>query len=130
MKKQKLSGKRARRAYLTVAILIIAPVLCRAAAIKIGFAGAISSVYDPCGLLEGKVTTDTLIAGYYIYESLTPDTNPATTVGDYWHTSAPCGIYANAGNLVFQTNSTDVDFLVEMVNNHGSSQDDGYVISK
>jgi hypothetical protein len=49
-------------------------------------------------------------------------------VGDYRHTSSPCGITVNAGGFVFQTDPGNVDFLVEIVNDHGTTARDNYLL--
>jgi hypothetical protein len=69
-----------------------------------------------------------VITGTYVYESTTPDTSTSPTVGDYWHTTAPFGITLNAGGFVFRTDPNNVNFLVEIVNDHGIPAWDNYLL--
>jgi hypothetical protein len=112
--------------FFVVLSFSFAPV--RAEQIKIGLVGYVESIDDPCNLLENSVHQGDPITGFYIYDTSTPDSNPLTTVGDYWHTSTPYGIYLNAGEFVFQTDPLHVDFLVEICNNQGLSEFDGYLL--
>jgi len=74
-------------------------------------------------ILEGKINVGDLITGRYIYDSNTPDTNPSSKVGDYHHSLSPYGVYLSAGEFTFQTDSSDVDFLVETGDNVPSNLD-------
>jgi len=74
-------------------------------------------VDDIGNYLEGKINPGDTITGYYTYESTTADTNPSAQVGDYWQYSA----------LTFATNSSNVNFLVEVVNDYPTGDDYGYI---
>jgi len=50
------------------------------------------------------------------------------SVGDYEHFSSPYGISLTADGFIFQTDPDNVRFLVEVINNHLSPTDDGYLI--
>lgn len=80
------------------------------------------------GDLGGVIGVGGVITGTYVYESTTPDTNSLSTVGDYRHSTAPFGITLNAGGFVFRTDPNNVNFLVEIVNNHGSPASDNYLL--
>ena len=88
--------------------------------ICIAITAEVAYVDDYGDILDGAINVDDVITGVYVYESTTPDTNSASTVGDYWHTTAPFGITLNAGGLIFSTDPNNVEFLVEIVNDHGS----------
>lgn len=88
--------------------------------ITIRIRAVVEVVDDPYNFLGGTIHVNDTITGEYVYDSATPDTNPLATVGDYWHNSSSCGIEVNAGGFVFQTNPSGVNFLVEIVNDHGS----------
>ena len=100
----------------------------RAGVITIYLTAEVTYVDDLGNLLEGTVTVGDTITGSYIYDSDTPDTNPIETVGDYRHYNAPFGINLSVGTLVFQTDPDNVDFLVEVCNNHIYSSWDGYLV--
>ena len=99
-----------------------------AAPITIAITAEVATVEDPGGMLAGAITVGDVITGTYVYDSSTLDTNAASTVGDYWHTTAPFGITINAGGLVFRTDPTQVNFLVEIVNDHGTPPRDNYLL--
>jgi hypothetical protein len=86
--------------------------------VPIAITAQVRLVDDPGGFLGGAINVGDTVKGRYIYESTTPDTNPAPTVGDYQHTIPPFGIRLRVGGLVFRTDPSNVDFLVENVNDH------------
>ena len=66
------------------------------------------------------IAVDTPFTGTYTYDPATPDNNPMNQVGDYWHFSAPYGISITVGGHTFKTDSANVNFLVELVNDYKS----------
>jgi hypothetical protein len=119
-----------RRVILTIGcfMLLLSFTPVRAEIIKIGLTGLVDYVNDPYNLLEGKVSIDNLIIGYYTYDTATPDTSPATDVGDYFHYSMPCGVVLNLEDFVFTTDFNNVKFLMEMVNDYQGQPRDNYLI--
>ena len=99
-----------------------------AESLSIAITAEVATVDDPGGFLVGAINVGDVITGTYVYESSTPDTNPAPTVGDYSHTTAPFGITLNAGGFVFRTDPNNVNFLVEIVNDHGIPPSDNYLL--
>jgi hypothetical protein len=112
------------------AILLMMMILCltqfgQATVIKIGLIGQIDSVDDPYDLLEGAVQQNDPITGYYIYDSETPDTGLSIYGGLYEYDSAPYGMLLTAGNITFQTDPANVDFVITTSNNYyGESYDE------
>jgi hypothetical protein len=101
----------------------------QAAPVCVDISAKVTMIQDYSGILTGKVKIGDTVTGSYTYDSATPDTNTFPTVGDYWHTSASAGIILKTGNLVFRTNPDNVNFLVEIVNDHGSPTPvDAYLI--
>lgn len=96
--------------------------------VTIAIEAVVDYVDDDDNSLEGNVNPGDIITGTYTYDSDTPDTNPTVTVGIYEHNNSPCGIILNLNGFVFQTNPSDVDFLVGLSNNHSISEYDGYVL--
>lgn len=94
----------------------------------IAITAEIAYMDDPSGTLPETIGVGDVITGTYVYESTTPDTNGAPTVGDYWHTTAPFGITLNLGEYVFRTDPDNVNFLVEIVNDHGDPPGDNYLL--
>lgn len=94
--------------------------------ITINITAQVAVVDDPDMVLGGAIGVGDTITGTYTYDSTNPDSNPLPTVGDYQHSSAPYGIRVNAGGFVFETDPSDVDFLVEIVNDHGDPPRDGH----
>ena len=67
--------------------------------------------------------------GTYTYNLDTPDENSAPTVGDYQHTDSKYGITIKSGGTVIaQTDPNNVNFLVEIVNDHGEPASDNYLL--
>lgn len=99
-----------------------------AATITINITAQVATVDDPSNLLAGAINVGDTITGTYRYDSTTLDSNAAPTVGDYRHSSPPYGITVNAGGFVFETDPSNVDFLVEIVNDHGTPPSDNYVL--
>jgi hypothetical protein len=94
--------------------------------ITIKITAVVSIVQDHADTLDGAIEVNDTIWGYYTYNASTIDSKNLTTVGDYWHYTAPYGIKIFAGGFIFQTNASDVNFLVEIVNNHTGS--DNYLL--
>ncbi|MGA1840274.1 MAG: hypothetical protein ACMUIU_06570 [bacterium] len=115
--------------YLAVFIILLtAPIFLFAESITINITAEVAYVDDWGNTLGGVVEVGDIITGEYTYESTTPDTNPLPTVGDYWHTTSPYGISLEVNGLVFETDHSDVEFIVEICNNHGTLQDDNYLL--
>lgn len=104
------------------------PIEAHAEPICIAITAEVVTVDDLGGVLAGAINVGDVVTGTYVYESTTPDTNTLPTVGDYWHTTAPFGITLNASGYVFRTDPNNVDFLVEIVNDHGTPARDNYLL--
>lgn len=98
--------------------LLIAPTLLFAEPITINITAEVAYVSDRGNTLGGVVEVGDIIIGQYTYESMTLDTNPLPIVGDYWHDTSPYGISLEVNGLIFATDPEDVQFLVEIVNDH------------
>ena len=96
--------------------------------ISIAITAQVRSVDDSSGVLGGAILVGDAITGTYTYESTTPDGNTLPTVGDYRHTTAPFGITLDVGGLTFKTDPNQVDFLVEIVNDHDNPSRDNYLL--
>jgi len=100
----------------------------RAEVITIAIEATVDWVDDQDNYLEGNITPGDIITGTYTYDSDTPDSEPASTVGDYWHYDSPFGISVSVGGFDFKTDPASVNFLVEILNNHSISEDDAYML--
>lgn len=100
-----------------------------ASPITVNLTAQVSDVYDFGGALGGAINIGSILSASYVYDTSTSDTNLGSTVGDYWHLSAPYGITVNGGGLTFKTDPANVNFLVEIVNDHGSpATTDNYLL--
>jgi hypothetical protein len=109
------------------ALVPVAP--ASALPITIDLIARVRDVYDPAGLLAGRVLVGDTVTGRYTYESTTPDSNPLAEVGDYRHTTGPAGIELQVNGLRFLTDPGNVEFLVELCNNHGTGHPhDAYLL--
>jgi hypothetical protein len=121
-----------RRVILTIGCLVLffsfTPV--KAEIIQIGLTGLVDSVNDPYNLLENGVHQNDSITGFYIYDSETPDSTPELTWnGLYEHTAVPYGMSLTIGEITFQTDTTDVDFVVWIENDFDGTIKDRYRIT-
>jgi len=109
-----------------VFVLGIASV-CLAEQIKIGLVGYVESIDDPYSLLKNGVHQGDSITGFYLY-----DLNPDAYVyyaGAYKYTSTPYGMSLTLGGLTFQTDPTNVDFMISIVNGIPSGgSGDNYIV--
>lgn len=83
--------------------------------------GTITYVDDMNNTLNGVVSVGDSINGTIIYDPAISDNNSLPTVGDYYNTVAPSGIYLNLNGLKFETDTTNIDFLFETVNDHNGT---------
>jgi hypothetical protein len=102
------------------------PALGIAADVTVDLTAVVEDVFDPGNVLSGSIPVGTAITGRYRFDPGTPDTNPAPEVGDYWHTTAPYGLELQVGPFTFATDPSNVQFLVEIVNDFNST--DNYLL--
>lgn len=88
----------------------------------------VETVDDRAGLLPGDIQPGDTITGTYTYDPTIEDSNSAETVGDYRHNSPPYGIFLEIQGHEFKTDLSNVDFLMELVNDHGTSPKDNYLL--
>jgi len=89
----------------------------QASLVTIQITAEVDSVYDDYGYLEGEIKPGDIISGFYIYESTTPDSSPSATIGRYEHLTPPYGIYLTVGGFDFETNTGNVAFRIDIINN-------------
>ena len=108
--------------------LVFWPTPTEAALITIEIEAVVDRVDDPHGYLEGKIIVGDIITGAYTYDSSTPDQDwlwgsPSDIVGRYHHFAPPYGISLTVGDFVFQTDPSNVNFLIGIVNDNQSGDD-------
>jgi cysteine-rich repeat protein len=96
--------------------------------VSIDLTATVATVDDQNGFLEGRIKPGDTIVGTYTYDLATPDSNDFPTVGDYWHTDPLFGITLSVGGYVFRTKPDNVEFLVEIVNDHNVPPRDNYLL--
>ena len=95
--------------------------------ITIAIEAVVDRVDDRSNYLEGKISPGDIITGTYTYDPLTPDSDLSPIVGRYEHSAPPHGIFLSAGGFDFKTNTTNVDFCVDIINDSTSGGlHDGY----
>lgn len=82
--------------------------------------GAVIYVDDMQNVLSGSISVGDSINGIIKYDLSITDNNSMTQVGDYYNTIAPSGIRVNINNRIFQTDSNNVNFLLETVDNYNN----------
>lgn len=114
-----------------VAMLSFCPSLAEATLVPIAFTGEITHVGDRFNFLEGRISVGDMITGIYIYDSSTPDSDPAKYAGLYKHNTAPCGVMLTVGGFVFMTDPSNVDFIVRIGNDSPAAYgpSDGYAFT-
>jgi hypothetical protein len=114
----------------TILLIAMAVAFCslpaNGALITIAIEGVVDSVSDEGDYLEGKIEPGDIMRGFYTYDSSTPDTNPLQKGGRYEHTTGPHGIFLSVGGFDFETDPGNVDFLIEIENDH--PPDDNYLL--
>lgn len=96
--------------------------------ITIEITAEVAYVDDPNNCLGGAISVGDTLTGSYTYESTVLDSNPIPTVGDYGHSTPPFGIRVTGGGFIFETDPDNVEFLVEICDNHGNPSSDNYLL--
>ena len=96
--------------------------------VTFNLAGTVTYVKDTGNIFNGEITVGQTITGQYTFYVNAVDTHTADTIGDYRFTQPECGIIVNIGDRKFQTDSSNVNLLIEIVNNHGAAPSDNYVV--
>ena len=78
---------------------------------------------------RAKYSRATPISGFYIYDSATPDSDSSVYHGSYQHTTTPYGMSLAIGNLTFQTDPLNVDFVIGLTNNYYDEPWDYYTVT-
>jgi hypothetical protein len=107
----------------TLAALLAVPIAARAQDVTFRFSGTISEVYESP---FNDIAAGTPFSGTYTFSMGAVDENSFSTVGDYWHRSAPYGITVRIGSRVFRSDASAPEFLIEVADNHSNS--DNYVL--
>lgn len=107
-------------AFLTLPMLF-APLINTASAvneISFYFTAHVVKLIDPDDLLGGAISVNDTVTGVLTYDLDTPADIVTPYSAFYQHDIPPYGIVATVNGLIFQTNFTDVDFHVNVVNDH------------
>jgi len=114
---------------IIIGMLALSVPPAEAALITIEITAEVDSVRDEANYLDGQINVGDIITGTYTYDSDTTDSNPLSTLGRYEHYAPPCGISLSVGGFDFETDTTNVDFLVAIANNYASGGiQDGYLL--
>ena len=111
-----------RKTFLIIAAVICGLFSCVRSAdgtlVIVGITAEVSSVSDGTGtgLLASRINVGDTMAGVYIYDLSTPDSDRGAYRGFYEHDAAPCGITLMVGGLVFMTDPENVQFSVAVKN--------------
>jgi hypothetical protein len=123
---------RGRAAFLKIIVVMILtlPPACQATTITIGFTSTVDEVDDPCNLLGSGVLQNDSISGFYIYDSETSDsTQELIYNGLYKYSTTPYGMSMTIGEITFQTNTADVDFMINIWNDSDVIPKDRYRVT-
>ncbi len=103
--------------------------IAKAATISIAITATVEDVFDDAFLLGGAISPGDTITGVYTYSTEVPDSNTLPAVGDYQHNMfdpfvmpdemrPPFGVNVSVNGLTFRSDPDNLDFLVEIGNNH------------
>lgn len=106
--------------FLVLCTLALCTQQAQAKLVTIEIEAVVDYVEDDFSYLEGKINVGDTITGWYTYDTSTPDSNPLPQVADYQHNTPSCGIFLSVGGFQFETDPTNVDFLVEIINDYTS----------
>jgi hypothetical protein len=84
------------------------------------YKGVISYIQDFKNVLGGSIVIGDTVTGKIKYDMSITDSSPIVEVGDYYNYSTPSGITVNVASQTFKTDSSNVNFLVEAVDNKDS----------
>ncbi len=110
-----------------VLMLVLVAPLANAELITINIEGVVDTVEDEGNYLDGQINPGDIITGWYTYDTDTPDTNPSENVGDYEHSTSPYGVHLTVSGFTFMTDPTNVDFLLEVVNDYPTGDNYGFI---
>ncbi len=85
--------------------------------ITIKVVAKVYQIDDKNDLLGGTIHVNDTITGKYTYDPSTPDSIPDPWSGSYLFNSPPCGMTMEVNGLIFQSNASDSDFQIHIVNN-------------
>ena len=74
-------------------------------------------ILDPSNLLGGAIQVNDTITGKYNYDSGTPDSEPDPSMGRYEYNTSTFGIKLEAGGFIFETDPSNVDFRISIIDN-------------
>ncbi len=110
-------------------LALIAPTI-QASIIKVAITATITDIIDQAGILGGNASVGDEITGWYAYESNVTPSIQETNFAEYKFDFAPCGIFLEAGNLKFETNTQNCNFDVSISNDSPYGGDVFYAVSK
>ena len=115
---------RAFRLIVCTLVVLFAATAARAQDVTFRFSGTITDVYESP---FSDIAVGTPFTGIYTFNLGAVDENSLPTVGDYYHRTAPYGVTVLVGNRLFRSDPADVEFVVEVVNDHSGS--DNYMFA-
>jgi hypothetical protein len=104
-------------------VFLLLPVMSYGQLVTIQIEATVNYLDDYDNLLQGKVSLGSTITGTYTYDTSTLDSDPFSQFAEYLHLSPSCGVIVSTGELIFETNRSNVDFGIGITNN---SQGDWY----
>jgi len=94
------------------------PAPARAKLVTIEITAEVDTVADPHGYLAAQINVGDIIVGTYTYDTSLRDMSGSHRVGDYRHSLPPAGVALTVGGIEFETDPTNVDFWVGIVNDY------------
>jgi len=113
--------------FLASMVLCLLASNIQASLVTVGFTGVVKKIIDLDNLLDDSVFVGQTITGSYIYDTTATlvISSPVSRVGYYYYTSIPNVMVVNVGNYTFQTDPSNVDTFVSIINDaEGNGSDE------
>jgi hypothetical protein len=118
-----------RGALLVPALLLASSPAARAEPVVFAFQGRVQFVFDGRGAVDDAVTVGSRLAGYYVFESTTPNSSDFKGEGQegiYHHGAPPAGVWLRVGQNWFGSHRLAPDFDIVVHNDFGFVGSDDY----
>ncbi len=109
---------------LAVVVFALAAGSAQATIVTIALTGQLTEVRDLDNLFAGEINIGDFVSGSYVYDTSTLDSSGSGYSGNYWYYTEPYGVSLHIGNLVFQSDPENVEFVIGV---YDRPYDDGYL---
>jgi hypothetical protein len=105
-----------------------ATTLAKPKIVTIALTASVEIVEDFAGILCSNIAEGDTLTATYTYVTGATDTNESEFVGDYQYLAPPNGIRVDLGDQVTETDQSNVNFSVEVVNDFPEDGSDAFLL--